>query len=270
MDTTIGNSVPVSRIPRGPFTGKFDNQSEGVELAKGIGQSVGQGVIGGMGPGVAQRLTRRMARRVTGQMLRRVAWLASRQLWSPRVIAAAPGLQIRLTSELEGVQREMKARTSCDIAIGAARSRSVARTASRVAGSTVAATGTAGVLVVSPGQERAFLAPLPLRRLDGVPEAALRVLRASGLVTIGELQKVPKAALQAEFGPQEGLHVWRTARGIDTQPASGARSAPSRASWHELLFRGRVFTGKVWRQLAAQGKALNRDAELTSRCTPSS
>lgn len=239
MDTAIGNSVPVSRILQGQFTGQFDNQSERIELAK----SIGQGAIRGTGPGVAQRLTRRIARRVARQMSRKaVAWLASRRLWSPRVIAAAPGFQSRLTSELEGVRREMKARTGCDIAIGAARSRSVARTASRVAGST-AAPGTSSVMVVAPGQERAFLAPLPLRRLDGVSEPTLRVLRASGLVTIGELQKVPKAALQAEFGPEEGLQLWRTARGIDTQPANGARPALWPASWQERLFSGWARSG---------------------------
>src|SRR5208282_4997483 len=98
-------------------------------------------------------------------------------------------------------------------------SRVVARTASRLA-------GTAGVIVVATGQERAFLAPLPLRRLDGVPDAQLKVLRASGMVTIGELQRVPKAALQAEFGHAEGLRLWRAARGMDcefvAEPQAGA------------------------------------------------
>jgi hypothetical protein len=90
MDTAIGNSVPVSRVPQGQFTGRFDNQSEHIELAK----SIGQGVIRGMGLGVAQRLTRRIARRVARQMSRKaVAWLASRRLWSPRVVAAAPSFQ---------------------------------------------------------------------------------------------------------------------------------------------------------------------------------
>jgi nucleotidyltransferase/DNA polymerase involved in DNA repair len=115
-------------------------------------------------------------------------------------------------------------------------------------------------MVVAPGQERAFLAPLPLRRLDGVSEPTLRVLRASGLVTIGELQRVPKAALQAEFGPQEGLHLWRTARGFDTPAANGACTAPSHASWQELLFSG-------WERSGASlphSKTLGRDVALTT------
>ena len=194
MNVSIGNAFPAPQVSR-PKTSerqvvrRFTNHVGTIE-------------------GLAHRMSRNALR-----------WLANRRVWSPRVTAAPESFQSSLISELESVRREMLARTGVDIAIGAARSRGVARTASRAA-------GTAGVLLVAVGQERAFLAPLPLRQLDGVSEATLRILKTRGLVTIGELQRVPKAALQAEFGRAEGLRLWRAARGMDCAfgagPAAGA------------------------------------------------
>jgi nucleotidyltransferase/DNA polymerase involved in DNA repair len=125
-----------------------------------------------------------------------------------------------LPRELERLQNEMLSRTGIRIALGAGSSRVVAGTASRSAGH-------GAPQVVAAGRERAFLAPLPLQNLCGLPAATLRVLRASGMVTIGELQRVPKAALQAEFGNAEGLRLWKSARGIDSPPDS--RQGPFRA-----------------------------------------
>jgi len=85
-----------------------------------------------------------------------------------------------------------------------------------------------GVCVVPDGTERAFLAPLPLQHLYGVPAPTLRLLQASGLITIGELQRVPKAALQAAFGPSEGLLLWRSARGLDPLPRNAQAGFRSR------------------------------------------
>ncbi len=183
MDVSIGNTFSAPQVPRAKTSERqifhrFTNHFGNIE---------------------------RLAHRMSHNALR---WLANRRVWSSRVTAAPGSSQSSLINELEGVRREILSRTGAHIAIGAARSRGVARTASRSAGTT-------GVLVVASGQERAFLAPLPLRQLDGLSEATFRVLNTSGLVTIGELQRVPKAALQAQFGRAEGLRLWRAARGMD-------------------------------------------------------
>jgi DNA polymerase-4 len=123
-------------------------------------------------------------------------------------------VRLALAEELAGVQREMLARTGMHVGLAAARTVTVARTASRVG---------EGVRVVAGGTERSFLAPLPLRALYGVPRGSLEVLEACGLVTIGELQRVPKAALQAELGEAEGLRVWRRARGLDEPRSADTR-----------------------------------------------
>jgi DNA polymerase-4 len=58
----------------------------------------------------------------------------------------------------------------------------------------------AGFTVVSPGKEAEFLAPLPVERLPGVGPALLERLRDRGIVTIGDLARVPPHLLRLSFG----------------------------------------------------------------------
>lgn len=140
-------------------------------------------------------------------------WLAQRPVCAGP--AAARVSRLALVEDLAGLQREMLARTGIRVSIAAARTMTTARTASRA--------GVGGVCVVARGEERGFLAPLPLPSLYGLSGTALGVLRACGLATIGELQRVPKEALQAELGEAEGLRIWRMARGLDNPPSAAAR-----------------------------------------------
>ena len=48
-----------------------------------------------------------------------------------------------------------------------------------------------GFVVVEPGDEAAFLAPLPLRRLPGLGPAAERALSGLGISTLGQLAALP-------------------------------------------------------------------------------
>lgn len=151
--------------------------------------------------GHIERAARRAVRKAT-------TWLAQRRVWASRVPVPANKNFRQLSPELSAVQREILLSTGLNIAIGAACSPGVARLASRCAGRT-------GVRVVEPGQERAFLAPLPLNRLPGISAPTVALFHSTGLTTIGELQRVPKAALQSELGEWEGSHVWTLARGLD-------------------------------------------------------
>jgi DNA polymerase-4 len=58
-----------------------------------------------------------------------------------------------------------------------------------------------GLVVVAPGTEADFLAPLPVSRLWGVGRVTAAGLEAMGLSTIGQLAAVPAAYLEARFGP---------------------------------------------------------------------
>ena len=64
-----------------------------------------------------------------------------------------------------------------------------------------------GLVVVDPGREAAFLAPLAVSRLWGVGKVTARALEALGITTIAQLQKIPRATLTRRFGAHGGdLH----------------------------------------------------------------
>jgi DNA polymerase-4 len=64
-----------------------------------------------------------------------------------------------------------------------------------------------GLVVVEPGREAEFLAPLPIERLWGVGKATAKALGALGIATIVQLQRLPRATLVARLGDHgAGLH----------------------------------------------------------------
>lgn len=73
-----------------------------------------------------------------------------------------------------------------------------------------------GFVVVRAGEEAAFLAPLPLRRLPGLGPATETALGGLGLRTLGELAAVPVEVVQRRIGAAHGRSLWERAHGIDT------------------------------------------------------
>ncbi|RME83550.1 MAG: DNA polymerase IV [Caldilineae bacterium] len=73
------------------------------------------------------------------------------------------------------------------------------------------------ITVVPPGQEAAFLAPLPTRALWGVGPKTADRLAALGIHTIGDIAAYPEAELVRLFG-KHGHDLARRARGIDDRP----------------------------------------------------
>lgn len=72
------------------------------------------------------------------------------------------------------------------------------------------------LVVVPPGEERAFLAPLPIERVWGIgPKAAERLHRA-GVRTIAQLERLDDRRLQELLG-NAGAHLAQLARGVDTR-----------------------------------------------------
>ena len=69
-----------------------------------------------------------------------------------------------------------------------------------------------GVLVVPPGQEAPFLAPLPISHLPGCGNKTIPRLRAVGLHTVGEVAARDEEELAAMFG-EMGRMLWRRANG---------------------------------------------------------
>jgi DNA polymerase-4 len=89
------------------------------------------------------------------------------------------------------------------------------------------------LVVVPPGGEAAFLAPLPVSRLWGVGPQSRQALADYGVTTIGQLAALADGTLRRRFGTH-GQDLALRARGID--PAPVVTSQAPKSIGHELTF----------------------------------
>ena len=90
-----------------------------------------------------------------------------------------------------------------------------------------------GLVVVPPGEEAVFLAPLPISRLWGVGEKTAASLLDYGVRTIGDLAALDPAVLERRFG-RHGAALVERAHGIDPDPV--ATGEPAKSIGHEHTF----------------------------------
>ncbi|MBT9160054.1 MAG: DNA polymerase IV [Dehalococcoidia bacterium] len=124
-----------------------------------------------------------------------------------------------------------------------------------------------GLLEIARGEERSFLAPLPIAKLPGVGKKTEQILSGLGINTIGKLSIMPLSALKSRFGASgELLH--RYANGIDNrkvEPPGAARSI-SRETTFDKDTRDRPLLEATFRYLSERvGAELRRGGKQT-RC----
>jgi DNA polymerase IV len=90
-----------------------------------------------------------------------------------------------------------------------------------------------GLVVVEPGREKEFLAPLPIARLWGVGPKTEACLKKIGLERIGQIAALPQNELSARLG-KSGVHLWQLAQGIDDRPVLPEEGCKSIG--HEITF----------------------------------
>ena len=90
-----------------------------------------------------------------------------------------------------------------------------------------------GLVVVAPGTEAEFLAPLPIARLWGVGEKTAATLAEYGVATIGDLAALSSDLLTRRLG-KHGASLGARARGIDPDPVTGGD--PAKSIGHEHTF----------------------------------
>jgi DNA polymerase-4 len=71
-----------------------------------------------------------------------------------------------------------------------------------------------GLFVLQPEDVQAFLPPLPVGRIPGVGKITETRLKQLGVLTVGDVQALEPAALEALFG-RYGIRLYELARGID-------------------------------------------------------
>jgi DNA polymerase-4 len=155
------------------------------------------------------------------------------------------------------LKREVRRRVGLTVTVGVARTRVLAKMASGAAKPD-------GLLVVRPGEERAFLHPLPVERVWGVGQVTAAKLRAAGIATVGEIAERGEAALIEVVGPAAGrqLHAiahnrdnrrvrsGRGRRSVGAQSAFG-RSPKTPADLDRILAR---LVQRVTRRMRAKGR----------------
>lgn len=120
------------------------------------------------------------------------------------------------------IARDLQARINRELTLpvsfGVSTSKLVAKIANNI-GKNEARTGSYpnAIKVVKPGQEAAFLAPLPVRELWGVGPKTAERLNGLGIKTIGDIAALPQDRLVRLFG-RHGEDLARRAHGIDSRP----------------------------------------------------
>jgi DNA polymerase-4 len=84
-----------------------------------------------------------------------------------------------------------------------------------------------GMLVVEPGAELAYLAPLPASRLWGVGPKTFAKLERMGIRTIGDVARIDEQALVRALGASLGTHVSALARNDDPREVVPEREVKS-------------------------------------------
>ena len=114
--------------------------------------------------------------------------------------------------------------------VGVAASKHIAKLASEAAKPRIGSTGPEpglGVKVVEPGEELAFLHPLPVQALWGVGPKTLERLRGRGITTVGDLAALDEDTAQGILGGANGTHLWLLARGVDERAVVPDQKAKS-------------------------------------------
>jgi protein ImuB len=196
---------------------------------------------------------------------------------SPRFEEAAPGLVYldagglrRLFGDEHGIARALVAaaeRVGLRAAVGVAAGKSLALLAARAAAPdlnfevTRHGLGGGAFRIVTPEEQTAFLAGLPLLALD-LSDELQQTLRRFGLHTLGDVSRLPPGPLAARLGP-EGAVLWRLARGEDAA-ALVPRPLPARfeegeelewdaQSLEPLLFVWKALLDRLAQRLRARG-----------------
>ncbi len=137
-------------------------------------------------------------------------------------VLGEPGDQVA-----QRLQTQVRAELGLSCSLGVAANKLVAKIATDV-GKSMARSGAipSAICVVPPGEEAAFLAPLPASALWGVGPKTAERLAGMGILTIGDLASWPQEDLVRRFG-QHGEDLARHARGIDERPIVTERAAKS-------------------------------------------
>lgn len=134
------------------------------------------------------------------------------------------------------LRRRVTERTGLTVSVGVASCKFVAKVASDLEKPDA-------LVVVPPGDEESFLAPLPVKRLWGAGAKTQERFASLGLRTIGDVQKLSRDELVALFGEATGAHYFEISHGIDARSVNPDREIKSLS--HEITFDRDLVQGEA-------------------------
>lgn len=126
-----------------------------------------------------------------------------------------------------------------------------------------------GLVEVAAGQEKDFLATLPVASLPGVGKKTEQALKAMGISTVGQLATLPPEAINNRFGAA-GVMIHHYANGIDNrevEPPGEAKSISRETTFAEDTL-DRAFLQAILRYLCERvGAELRQESKHTRTIT---
>lgn len=133
------------------------------------------------------------------------------------------------------MKERIKEETELTCSIGMASNKSIAKIASELSKPD-------GLLLCPFGEERRFLANLPLSFLWGAGKKTVETLKRQGFKTVGDVASSSKDFLLRILG-KNGMHLWLLANGIDERPVT--RSGLRKSISEEITFERDVASDRV-------------------------
>jgi DNA polymerase-4 len=151
------------------------------------------------------------------------------------------------------LQRDVRQETGLSASLGVATNKLVAKVASDQ-------NKPGGQTVVRPGEEAAFLAPLPVRVLWGIGPVTASKLAAMGVTTVGELTRLTEGELVELFG-RHGAAMARQARGEDRRRVvteHEPKSVSQERTFVRDLAEEDALKGQLWKMSQGVARQLKR------------
>jgi len=120
-----------------------------------------------------------------------------------------------------------------------------------------------GLIEVTPGKERDFLAPLPVEKLPGVGKQTVKVIKGLEIYTIGELAQTPAYSIKSRLGTA-GDMLHRFANGIDDRkvlPPGKAKSMSRETTFQKDVRDHSVLEATLWAQSEKVGADLRKEGK---------
>jgi DNA polymerase-4 len=150
------------------------------------------------------------------------------------------------------IRTDVLERTEISVSVGGGTRRLIAKLAAGRA-------KPAGVLVVSAGEEGAFMRGFKLREIPGVGPALAQVLERKGLIQVEDLLPVDEAWLARWVGAPRARWLWERARGLDpssVRPEEGRKSVSSERTFGSDLTDERSLERELLRLVGSVGGSL--------------